>query len=86
MSASFAIKKLAGQIALLSSEYRKLQKRCGELEELNSRLTQQIDYMEESGEEAIFLDGDRQTPGSIFDRERAKAKLESILAELTDIG
>ena len=86
MSASSAIKRLAGQVALLSSEYRRLKQRCNELEELNSRLTQQIDYMEESGGDAIFVDGDRAAPGSIFDRERAKAKLESMLAELSDIS
>lgn len=86
MSASSALKKLAEQVALISSEYRRLQKRCTELERKVEKLSGKFDKSDEPSGRIGALNVDHAESGSSFDREQVKAKLEEMLAELADIG
>lgn len=82
MSAPDALKRLAGQLAVLTSEYRKLLRRCAELERQVEELSGSIDNSVEPGSPAPH----RGAAGPAFDRELVKAKLEEMLADLADIG
>jgi prefoldin subunit 5 len=86
VSARAALKRLAEQVALISSEYQRLQRRCAELEHKIEELTRIIDNSERPAGDGLFIDGDRQVSGPALDREQVKAKLEKMLAELADIG
>lgn len=86
MSASSAVKRLAGQIALLSSEYRKVLKRCARLERKVEQLSGNIENREEPDDGSLFIDGDTVKTGSIMNKEQVLAKLEEMLAELANLG
>lgn len=87
MSASDALKRLAEQIAVLTSEYRRLLRRCAELERKVEELSGAIDNSIEPDPQAP--DRAPRAAGAnspAFDRELVKAKLEEMLADLADIG
>lgn len=86
MTASSALKRLAEQVALISSEYRRLKKRCTELERKIEKLSGKFDKLDEPADRIEMLHSDLVESGSSFDREQVKAKLEEMLAELADIG
>ena len=76
-ASSAAVQRLAEQIAVISSDYRKLLKRCAHLENRLAKLTGG-EYVPELSETAEVADG-------VIDKEQVKATLEKMLEEPSDI-
>ena len=84
MSAPSAVKRLAEQVALISSEYRRLQRRCADLEQKVEELSRN-GAIQQPASNSIFIDGDSMDSGSEAVREQVKEKLEEMLADLADV-
>jgi hypothetical protein len=76
-ASSLAVQRLAEQIAIISSEYRKLLKRCAQLEKQVEKLS--------GGKKAPEIAETEEVSVEVIDKEQVKATLEKMLEELKDI-
>lgn len=86
MSGASALQELAEKVSRLCSEHRRLRKRCSELEREIEKLSGALGKghsPQSKGRKGRRLENGT---GSQQDLELIKAKVEEMLAELSDIG
>lgn len=86
MSARSALSRLAEQVAVMSSEFRRIKKHCTDLERKVERLSRPVDNTNDPGSRSSRKTQAGAGATSAPDRDRVKAKLEEMLAELADFG
>lgn len=86
MSGSQALQKLAEQISTICSDYRRLHRRCAELERKVEKLSQRTKNLGGPVANEASEESTGEAAGPLFDKESIKTKVEEMLAELADIG
>ncbi len=86
MESSPVLRELADRVSRICSEYSRLRERCAALEARLERLSRGKGKAHESAPAARPGKGGGRGAAKMFDKEKVKAKVEEMLAELADIG